>query len=67
MLRVGQNQQLSNYCRKSKEEVVEAYNKFVKRIESKNMSPDRKEILISPGRDIIALLSEAENLKLANK
>jgi hypothetical protein len=53
--------------RKSKEEVIEAYNKFVKRIESKNMPPDRKEILISPGRDIIALLSEAENLKLANK
>jgi hypothetical protein len=44
-----------------------AYNKFVKRIESKNMSSDRKEILIGPGRDIVALISEAENLKLVNK
>ncbi|MGA7370197.1 MAG: hypothetical protein WBX01_13805 [Nitrososphaeraceae archaeon] len=44
---------------KRKEEVVEAYNRFVKKIEAKKMSPDRKELLISPGRDIISLISEA--------
>jgi predicted acylesterase/phospholipase RssA len=45
--------------RKRKEEVEEAYNRYVKRIEAKDISPDRKEILISPGRDIVALVSEA--------
>jgi NTE family protein len=49
--------------RKTKEELVEAYNRYVKRIEAKNISPDRKEKLISPGRDIIALVSEADNAK----
>jgi NTE family protein len=44
-----------------KEELVEAYNRYVRRIEAKDMSPDRKEKLISPGRDIIALVSEAED------
>jgi hypothetical protein len=44
-----------------KKELVEAYNRFVRRIEAKDMSPDRKEKLISPGRDIIALVSEAED------
>ena len=45
--------------RKRKEEVEEAYNRYVKKIEAKNISPDCKEILISPGRDIVALVSEA--------
>jgi NTE family protein len=46
--------------RKTKEEVVECYNRYVKRIEAKNITTECKEILISPGRDIIALVSEAE-------
>ena len=46
---------------KRKEEVVEAYNRFVKKIEAKKMSSDRKERLISPGRDIISLISELDN------
>jgi NTE family protein len=49
--------------RKRKEEVIEAYNRFVKIIEAKDMSPDRKEMLISPGRDIISIVSEADNAK----
>jgi hypothetical protein len=43
--------------------VVEAYNRFVKIIEAKNMSSDRKELLLSPGRDIVAIVSEADNAK----
>jgi NTE family protein len=42
-----------------KEELVEAYNRYVKRIQVKNISPERREKLISPGRDIIAIVSEA--------
>lgn len=53
--------------RKKKEEVVEAYNRFVKRIEAKKISSERKEILIGPGRDIIALISEVNDLKALNK
>jgi NTE family protein len=49
--------------RKRKEEVVEAYNRFVKIIEAKNMSSDRKELLLGPGRDIITIVSEADNAK----
>ena len=48
-----------------KEELVEAKNRYVKRIEAKNISPDSKEKLISPGRDIIALISELDNAKVA--
>ena len=44
---------------KSKEELVEAYNRYVKRIEAKNITTERKEKMISPGRDILALVSEA--------
>jgi hypothetical protein len=47
-----------------KEELVGAYNRYVEKIEAKNISPDRKEILISPGRDIIALVSEMDKYKL---
>jgi NTE family protein len=49
-----------------KEELVEAYNRYVKKIETKDISPYRKERLINPGRDIIALVSEADNAKCAN-
>jgi NTE family protein len=49
--------------RKRKEELVEAYNRYVKRIEAKNITTECKEMLISPGRDIIALVSEADNAK----
>jgi hypothetical protein len=44
--------------RKRKEEVEEAYHRYVKRIEAKNISPERKEILIRPGRDIVSLVME---------
>jgi NTE family protein len=47
--------------RKRKEELIEAYNRYAKRIEAKNMTPDRKEKLISPGRDIIALVLEVDS------
>jgi NTE family protein len=49
--------------RKRKEEVIEAYDRFVKKIDAKDISADRKEKLISPGRDIIALVSEADNTR----
>jgi NTE family protein len=49
--------------RKTKEELVEAYDRYVKRIEAKNITPECKEILISPGRDIIALVSDADSAK----
>jgi len=40
-----------------------SYNRYVKRIEAKNISPDCKERLINLGRDIIALVSEVDNAK----
>jgi NTE family protein len=49
--------------RKRKEEVIEAYNRFVKIIEAKDIPLDRKEVLISPGRDIVAIVSKADNAK----
>ena len=49
--------------RKRKEDVVEAYDRFVKKIQVKNLSLERKEILIGPGRDIIALISEVTENK----
>lgn len=52
--------------RLEKEELIEAYNRYVKRIEDKNISSERKEKLISPGRDIIAIVSEADNAKRAS-
>jgi NTE family protein len=45
--------------KKRKEEVIEGYNRFVKIIESKVKSAQRKEMLLRPGRDIVALVSEA--------
>ncbi|AIF83987.1 hypothetical protein NTE_01928 [Candidatus Nitrososphaera evergladensis SR1] len=49
--------------RKRKEEVIEAYNRFVKIIEAKDIPLDRKEVMISPGRDIVAIVSKADNAK----
>ena len=43
--------------------MIEGYNRYAKRIEAKNMTPDRKEKLISPGRDIIVLVLEVDNAK----
>jgi NTE family protein len=50
----------------SKEEVIEAYNRFVKRIEAKDISPERKEKLLDPGRDIIFLISKEGIFKHAS-
>lgn len=49
--------------RKRKKELIVPYNRYAKRIEAKNMTPDRKEKLISPGRGIIALVLEVDNAK----
>jgi len=34
--------------RKTKQEVIEAYDRYVRRVKEKNISSERKEILISP-------------------
>jgi hypothetical protein len=47
--------------RKSKDEIEEAYNKYVAEIKAKDMPSECKEILISPGRDIVTLVSELAN------
>src|ERR671911_1656684 len=47
--------------RKRKDEIVEAYNKYVEKIKAKDLPPECKEILISPGRDIVSLVSESSN------
>jgi NTE family protein len=49
-------------CRKRKEEIEQAYNRYVEKIKAKDMPPECKEILISPGRDIVALVSELSNV-----
>jgi hypothetical protein len=46
--------------------VIEAYNRFVKRIEAKDISPERKEKLLNPGRDIIFLISKEGIFKHAS-
>jgi NTE family protein len=45
--------------RKRREDIEEGYNRYVKRIESKDIPRDRKEMLISPGKDILSLVMEA--------
>jgi NTE family protein len=45
--------------RKREEEAQEAYNRYVKRIEAKDISSERKETLIRPGRDNLSLVMEA--------
>ena len=47
--------------RKRKDEIEEAYNKYVEEINAKDMPSECKEILISPGRDIVTLVSELAN------
>lgn len=41
-----------------KDEVVYAYNKYEKKIIAKDLPAECKEILLSPGRDIVNLVSE---------
>ena len=47
--------------RKRKDEIEEAYNRYVEKIKAKDLPTECKEILISPGRDIVALVSESSN------
>jgi hypothetical protein len=44
--------------RKRKDEIEEAYNRYVEKIRAKDMPPECKELLIRPGRDIISLVME---------
>jgi NTE family protein len=44
--------------RKRKEEIEEAYNRYVEKIRAKDMPPECKELLIRPGRDIVSLVME---------
>jgi NTE family protein len=52
--------------RNRKEEVGEAYNGLDKIIEAKVKSPERKEMLLRPAGDIIAMISEVGNTKRAS-
>ena len=45
--------------RKRKDEIEKAYNEYVEQINAKDLPPECKEILISPGRDIVSLVMEA--------
>jgi NTE family protein len=45
--------------KKRKAEIEEAYNWYVEKIKAKGLPPECEEILISPGRDIVALVSES--------
>jgi NTE family protein len=47
--------------KKRKAEIEEAYNWYVEKIKAKGLPPECEEILISPGRDIVALVSESSN------
>jgi NTE family protein len=47
--------------KKRKAEIEEAYNWYVEKIKAKDLPPECEEILISPGRDIVALVSESSN------
>ena len=49
--------------KKRKSEIEEAYNWYVEKIKAKDLPPECEEILISPGRDIVALVSESANAK----
>jgi hypothetical protein len=44
--------------RKRKDEIEEAYNRYVEKIRAKDMPPECKELLIRPGRDIVSLVME---------
>ena len=45
--------------RKRREDIEEGYNRYVKKIEATDIPHDRKEMLISPGKDILSLVMEA--------
>jgi NTE family protein len=45
--------------RKRKDEIEEAYNRYVEKIKAKDMPLECKEMLIRPGRDIVSLVMEA--------
>lgn len=47
--------------RKRKDEIEKAYNEYADIINAKDMPPECKEILLSPGRDILTLVSELGN------
>jgi NTE family protein len=51
---------------KGKGDIEEAYNRYVKRKEAKDISPERKEMLISPGKDIVSLVAEANTKRSTN-
>jgi len=42
-----------------KEEVLDAYNDYQKKIDSKDLPLACKEVLLNPGRDIVKLVYEA--------
>ena len=44
-----------------KEEVLDTYNKYQKKIDSKNLPIACKEVLLNPGRDIVKLVYETNN------
>jgi predicted metal-binding protein len=45
-----------------KEEVLAAYNEYQKKIDSKDLPIACKEILLNPGRDIVKLVYESNNV-----
>ena len=45
-----------------KEEVLDAYNDVPKKIDSKNLPITCKEVLLNPGRDIVKLVYETNNI-----
>ena len=47
--------------RKRKDEIEKAFNEYVEQINAKDLPPECKEILISPGRDIISLIYEIDS------
>ena len=47
--------------RKRKDEIEKAYNEYEEIINAKDMPLECKEILLSPGRDIVTLVSELDN------
>jgi NTE family protein len=46
--------------RKTKDEIERAYDEYVEQIKAKDLPPECKEVLISPGRDIVNLVYEID-------
>jgi NTE family protein len=46
--------------RKGKDEIEKSYNEYAEKINAKDLPPACKEILLSPGRDILSLVSELD-------